>query len=387
MSRTLDTLVRSRTVQIVVYVLVWTTLGMISVTQTLMSYAAQGDQAPIGLVARLALPTWYSWAVLAPVIYIAGRRLPLDEGRWTRNLPLHVALNAVVLVLAVLLVVVIRQAFGITATRGLRIELIGSVNTGLFTYWIVVLAAHGVGYYRDRRAEQVRAAELSTQLSKARLAALQAQLHPHFLFNTMHAISAFVRPEPDKAETMLAELAELLRLSMDGPDDPVVPLEQELEFVKRYLSIQKTRLGDRFQWELSVDHDVSTARVPSLILQPLVENAVEHGIAKRLGNGRLWIRVTREDGLVSLEVSNDGPEVTVESLDRSNWRVGLRNTSDRLTQTYGPDYGLALRPRDGGGLEVRVSIPWEAAGLARGAGLAHTAITTDAPGGAGVADR
>ena len=174
----------------------------------------------------------------------------------------------------------------------------------------------------------------------------------------MHAISAFVRPEPDKAETMLAELAELLRLSLDGSDDQVVPLEREMEFLRRYLSIQKTRLGDRLALRVEVA-GADGVRVPACVLQPLVENAVEHGIALRREGGRLDVEVRPDGDRVHITVANDGPEIDPAELGPGRWGVGLSNTHDRLHQLYGRDGLLELEPREGGGVVARLTLPLE----------------------------
>ena len=236
-------------------------------------------------------------------------------------------------------------------------SLAGNIQVSVLTYWTVLWVAHGLAYYRASQARMVRTAELTAQLSQARLEALRAQLHPHFLFNTLHAISAFVRQEPDKAETMLAELGELLRAAMDAANEPTVPLSREMEFIDRYLSIQKARLGDRLHVEVDVPPELGDVLVPNLLLQPLVENAVEHGIADRLGEGKLWIRGFMENGNLCLEVEDDGPGLSDEKLDPASWRVGLRNTRDRLAQLYGPEQHLELANSDAGGLRVRVVIP------------------------------
>jgi two-component system LytT family sensor kinase len=361
MNSVLEKFRESRALKVLAYFLVWTVVGAISASQALISYAMYGEEPQTWFVIKLSLSLWYAWAVLAPIIYVAGRRFPLKRPGWRRNLSLHVVLNTLVLLASVLLLMGVRQAFGIPLGRGLQVELIGSLNTSFMGYWTIVLVAHAVGYYQEGRARMLRTAELTAQLSEARLEALRAQLHPHFLFNTMHAISAFLREDPEKAETMLAELAELVRIAMDDVDEQTVPLEREMEFIRRYLSIQKARLGDRLHMQVDVGSDVQRARVPNLVLQPLVENAVEHGIAKRLGEGRLWIRAVRDNGRLCLEVADDGPGLSPEKLDPAQWRIGLRNTRDRLLQLSGDEQRIELTHRPEGGLREQIMIPLELA--------------------------
>ncbi len=361
MGNLLDTLGRNRILQVLVYVLAWTALGTISASQSVISYALAGDEPPVLLIFMLTLPSWYVWAALAPLIFLAARRFPVDGARWAAHLPLHLGLNLIMLFVSGGIVIGVQALLGVPV-RSVQAALAGNIQVSVLTYWTVLWVAHGLAYYRESRARRVRTAELTAQLSQARLEALRAQLHPHFLFNTLHAISAFVRQEPEKAETMLAELGELLRAAMDAANEPTVPLSREMEFIDRYLSIQKVRLGDRLQVEVDVPADLADALVPNLLLQPLVENAVEHGIADRLGEGKLWIRGSQKDGRLRLEVEDDGPGLPDEKLDPANWRVGLRNTRDRLAQLYGPEQHFELANLANGGLCVRVVIPLTSSG-------------------------
>ena len=356
MSRVFERIAAHRALQVVLYLAVWTLLGVISALQNLMVYAARGDDPPVGLVIRVALPTWYAWAILAPVIWVAARRFPLDRDHRLRHLGIHAVLNAFAVLAAAALVTFVRIALGVPGGDW-TLQWMGSLNTVLIGYWVIVLAAHAFGAYRDHREASLRAAELSGQLARSRLEALRAQLHPHFLFNTMNAISAFVRESPDEAEAMLSDLAELLRFSMEDSSEPLVPLERETEFVRRYLAIQQTRLGDRFEASVEISPDANAVPVPVLLLQPLVENAVEHGIARRRGPGRLWIQAFRDGVDLLIRIANDGPTITPADLEPEGWRIGLRNTADRLRQRYGSER-MRLVPRDEGGVEVEVRIPW-----------------------------
>ncbi|GMR12794.1 MAG: histidine kinase [Gemmatimonadota bacterium] len=356
MSTVSTALSRNRPLQAFLYVLAWTALGTMAASQSVITYALQGDQPPVWLIFKLTMPIWYTWAALTPVIFLAAHRFPLRGAGWATHLPAHVALNLTMLLVSGGIEIGVRALLGFPVPN-VQAALAGNIQVSVLTYWTVLWVAHGLAYYRESQARMVRTAELTAQLSKARLEALRAQLHPHFLFNTLHAISAFIREEPEKAEVMLAELGELLRAAMDAANEPTVPLSREMEHIDRYLSIQKSRLGDRLHVEVDVSPDLGDARVPNLLLQPLVENAVEHGISNRLGEGWLWIRGSRENGSLCLEVEDDGPGLPDEKLDPANWRVGLRNTRDRLAQLYGPQQRFELVNSDNGGLKVRVLIP------------------------------
>lgn len=357
MDRLLRAISGSWPLKILAYVIAWTVPGLISAMQLLASYSLRGDSAPLWLLVQITFPTWYAWALLAPLIYMAAQRFPLDGEGWARALVIHLLLNGLLLLASVALVLVAWRVLGVPAVRGAAVVLVGSINTSLLAYWTIVLIAHAVRYYVDGRARALREAELAAQLSEARLEALRAQLHPHFLFNTMHAISAFLRDEPEKAESMLAELADLLRTVLERTDEQTVSLADEVDFIQRYLSIQRTRLGDRFVAELECPPDLAEARLPAMLLQPLVENAAEHGVARRRGSGRVAVRIAREDDRIRLEISDDGPGLDDQVRDPSTWRLGLRNTRERLERLYGDDHRFELVDLEPHGLLVRVVIP------------------------------
>jgi signal transduction histidine kinase len=342
----------------VLYLGVWTLLALLSASQLILTYAYADTGAVNGrAVVLITALLWYTWAALAPLVIWLARRLPLGTGRTRRNLGAHVGLNVLFAFGAVAIYRTLRAAIGLPSARPFSMELITGIHTQVLTYWILVGIVHITEYYRRARERDVRAAELEAELSRARLDALRMQLHPHFLFNTMHAISAAIREDPEGAEDMLAELADLLRATLERPAAHEVSLREELEFIQRYVGIQKVRFGDRLDVVLSVQEDALDARVPSLILQPLVENAIEHGIATRLRGGRLEIRVQALDGGLVLSVADDGPGIADPERSAGTERLGLRNTRARLAHLYGDQAGLELRNRADGGLCANVHIP------------------------------
>jgi two-component system LytT family sensor kinase len=237
----------------------------------------------------------------------------------------------------------------------------------LMVYFAVVAAGFARDYFRryqSRREEaarlQAQAAELHAQLAEARLAALRTQLDPHFLFNTLHAISTLVERDPRGVRRMIARLSELLRSSLEEGNEQEVPLEKELALLNRYLEIMQIRFQGRLEVDIRVDGAVMDALVPTLILQPLVENAVKHGVSKVAGTGMIEIRAYRdeEDRLV-LRVRDNGPGLEVGDDSPREEGVGLANTRARLEQLYGPDQSFALRPAlDGVGLIAEVMLPY-----------------------------
>jgi LytS/YehU family sensor histidine kinase len=232
-----------------------------------------------------------------------------------------------------------------------------------FLVYIAVLAA-GVARdyflrYRARREETIRlqahAAKLQAQLSDARLTTLRTQLDPHFLFNTLHAVSAMVERDPRGVRRMIARLSELLRNTLEGAEEPEVPLEQELTFLKRYLEIMEIRFSGRLQVEVEASEDARNALVPNLILQPLAENAIKHGVSKIDGTGRIEIRAERSGNQLVLRVRDNGPGLGGQSAGEG---IGLRNTRERLTQLYGAEQSAILREAEGGGVIAEVIIPY-----------------------------
>jgi two-component system LytT family sensor kinase len=197
------------------------------------------------------------------------------------------------------------------------------------------------------------------QLADARLAALQAQLHPHFLFNTLHAVSSLIHEAPDAAEDMLTALSDLLRMTLGRGHEREVPLRDEVAFLLRYLEIQKMRLGDRLQVTFDIPAAAAGLLVPSFAIQPLVENAIRYAIAPRRAGGRLEIRAERVDQWLRLTVADDGPGLAVPADGKrpGGWGIGLDNTRARLAQLYGDRYRFTVAERPAGGAAVTIEIP------------------------------
>lgn len=225
-------------------------------------------------------------------------------------------------------------------------------------YWVVLLAHLGWHYHNRLREREVETAQLQKELVEARLEALRMQLNPHFLFNTLHAISALIHDSPAAADRVLARLSELLRLSLDQTKPQEVPLSEELAFLDRYLEIEKTRFAERLRVQMEISAEATQALVPYLILQPLVENAIRHGIEPRENVGLLKISASRVDGRLRLLVRDNGDGLTDKGSAAPPQGIGLSNTRARLSHLYGENCRLELSPADGGGLEARIEIPY-----------------------------
>jgi len=302
---------------------------------------------------------WYSWALFSPVIFWICRQL--DRQRKGFNYVWKQATSG--LTFAFLHVIVLTCGARIEAaflgTGKTWLELLGIVMTNhfhsdVFTYAAIVSCWHAVNYFRKFRQRDAEAARLQADLAEARLQALRHQLQPHFLFNTLHSISTLNHEDPKAANRMLARLSELLRFTLETHAQQI-PLQQEIDFLRRYLEIEQIRFGDRLLVRFDIPDDVLEARVPTLLLQPLVENALRHGIAPYSAKGEISIRVRRDNGMLHLQISDSGPGLKSGS---SGSGVGLSNTRARLAQIYGSHHRLDLVNGADKGLTVDVHIPF-----------------------------
>jgi sensor histidine kinase YesM len=227
--------------------------------------------------------------------------------------------------------------------------------------------AHALNYHRLSRERALRTSQLEARLAQAQLQLLKMQLHPHFLFNTLNSISALIHHDVELADRMVARLGDLLRLALQHFGAEEVPLRQELEFVLSYLEIEQARLGPRLRFQLDVEEGAAEALVPTFLLQPLVENAIRHGVAARPLGGRVEVRARREASRLSLEVRDTGPGPAPGEPAEG---VGLSNTRARLGRLYGEEYQFELAGGPGGGAVVRVVIPFRVGANGRG-GAGH----------------
>jgi signal transduction histidine kinase len=223
-------------------------------------------------------------------------------------------------------------------------------------YWVVVSIAHAARYLRRSQERERAALELEARLADARLQALRMQLHPHFLFNTLHAISTLVHKDPKAADEMIGNLSELLRVTLDTSERQEVPLRQELDFLDRYLEIQQVRFGDRLRIEKQIDAAALDAQVPTLILQPLVENSIRHGLEPHPAPGVVAIQATRRDDTVCLVVQDNG--VGARKAADNHEGIGLANTRARLQELYGQRARLTLSSASSGGFRVDIELPY-----------------------------
>jgi LytS/YehU family sensor histidine kinase len=232
-----------------------------------------------------------------------------------------------------------------------------NIDWEMMTYWTIVGISHAVLYYRESRDREVRAAQLETRLAEAQLKTLQQQLHPHFLFNTLHAISALMHRDVEAADRTLMRLSDLLRITLETLGQQEVPLKTELEFLSKYLEIEETRFADRLIVRFDVQPETLDIRVPSLLLQPLVENSIKHGVAKKAGPGHIAITARRDGDKLLLEVRDDGVGLSEDALTALQKGIGVSTTRARLRWLFGADHRFEFH-RLAEGLAVVVAIPW-----------------------------
>ena len=349
----------------------WTGWGVIAGCWTVFAFAYSshlyvyhnmlGEPTTWQLQVAEAFANFGVWAALTPVILVLARRFPLRTSGWLAFAGVHLAAALVVSLVQVAVHTVldlgfIHGQFNLQSmSNGFQALFARTYHFGLLVYAAVVAIHEVVLSYRD---QEVRASQLEARLAQAELQALKMQLNPHFLFNTLHAISALMHRDVRGADQMIARLSEFLRMAIESGNVQEVTLQRELEFLERYLEIEKIRFRDRLTVEMAIDPDTLDARVPNLVLQPLVENAIRHGISKRRGAGRIEIRARRRGDALELSVGDDGPGLSGMGSGGFTEGIGLSNTRLRLEQLYGDRQTFAARGRDEGGFEASLSIPF-----------------------------
>lgn len=307
------------------------------------------------------LVTWTGYAMWVPAIFWLGRRFRFDRQGWWRALLVHGP--ASLIITSVHMAVVGTCRWYLQGVRGGDPELLTTILDAFFrtvdltlpVYWAIIGLQHAVDYYRQARAREVRAARLETRLLSSQLQALQQQLHPHFLFNTLHAISTLVHRDPDKADLMIERLSDLLRITLRKVDVQEVELAEELEYLRAYLDIEQVHFGPRLRIEYRIDAAALDALVPTLIMQPIVENAIRHGLEPLVRPGTLTIEAEADGNLLVLRVRDDGIGFAKTFTRRDG--VGLANTRSRLDRLYGEAAALTMREQAAGGVRVDVTIP------------------------------
>lgn len=338
----------------------WTLIAISFASQFYISSAKAGLPVTWGQAVSNALGDWYVFALLSVPAAQLGRSFSLEGPGWRRSATLHVLAGICFSLLYILLRAAVatfqRDESGITIgySRAFHPLLLKTWHFNFLVYWVIIALTHTFDYYRKYQERELRASELEKRLAQARLQALQMQLNPHFLFNTLHAISSLMHKNVDAADRMIARLSELLRYALESTDAQEVPLSQEIHFLKRYVEIEETRFGPRLTVTFDIDANAKSVLVPNLILQPLVENAIRHGIEPHARPGKVFITARREGGRLLLTVSDNGGGLPKTGHEEG---VGVSNTRARLEHLYGGGHRFEMRQGPHGGLETALTIP------------------------------
>jgi two-component system, LytTR family, sensor kinase len=307
------------------------------------------------------------WAVFTPVAVWLAKRFPIESGRWLKSIACHLAITPFVLLCHGLIntmfdpwiwpEMIKQEPFLHVYKRGILM----SGTDDIFIYWSIVLVVQGLLYYRRYRDRELKTSVLESQLAKAQLQALKVQLHPHFLFNTLNSITELMHQDIRGAERMITRLSDLLRLTLENIGTQEVTLRDEVEFAKGYLEIEQTRFQDRLRVEYDIAPDTLDARVPNLLLQPVVENAVRHGISKTSRPGLIRIKAERLGDRVILQICDNGPGLKTNGQSpAAHFGIGLSTTRTRLEVLYGQgNHLLSVENRYDGGVETRMEIPYQ----------------------------
>jgi two-component system, LytTR family, sensor kinase len=318
--------------------------------------------------------TWFSpWILLVPLIVRVAQQFPVDKQNWVRSLLIHAGSCLLFSFIHLTLYVTLSRIIGggIWSFVSENGETYRSALFRLYTspsqvnfrlrlliYAITVLVSLTLDYYDRHQRRELELSKLGKQLADAQLQALKMQLHPHFLFNTLNSVSALMYKDTSAAEAMILKLENFLHMTLESSDSQEVTLEKELEFLNYYLQIEQIRFQDRLDVKMKIDPATLDARVPNLIMQPIVENAIRHGVATRAAQGRIEIRANRTNGIIQLQVQDNGPGLEKENhLLREG--VGLSNTRLRLQQIYGDLYRFDLTNAPNGGVVATVELPYQ----------------------------
>jgi signal transduction histidine kinase len=344
------------------FVALWTLVGLAFAGQFYLSSSLLGRTVSWGQAISYALGDWYVWAVLSlPVIRFA-RRYPPEAGVSWRIGCIHLGAALVCSLAYVLLRAAVGQMHGwvidepVTFGEVFRPLLVKTFPFNLLIYGVIVSVSHAIDYYRKYHERTVQALELEKHLTEARLQSLLRQLKPHFLFNSLNGIASLMYSDVAAADKMLVRLSELLRLSMSHSGSPLAPLRDEVAFLEKYLEIERLRFRDRLEFRMTIDPATLDAAVPSLVLQPIVENAIRHGIEPHARQGRIELRAARAGEELVLTVTDNGAGMPVGGFAREG--IGVANTRARLAELYGPRHRFAFNNRPEGGLCVTIAIPF-----------------------------
>ena len=341
--------------------LIWLCMGLVTGTQIVVGMRAVGMRHNWPALFFVNTLSWFVWACATPLVLSLGRKFP----KW-RFWPVHLGACVVIAIADACWnggLTHVLNPFGIldeipTYSHLVIAALYERLDVGIIAYAAILAAGHTMASLKSLAMREAEAARLTAELSKAQLDALRRQMEPHFLFNTLHGIAGLVREHKNGAAVeMIAGLSDLLRRVLEGADRQLVPLAEELSFLERYVELQQMRFGDRLHVIVDVPLELYGALVPGLILQPLIENAIQHGVGKRVEGGTIRVGAAHSGGILTLSIRNDGPGLPPGGIESSSG-VGISNTRGRLTSLYGAACALEIRNDVASGVETIVRVPY-----------------------------
>lgn len=311
-----------------------------------------------GVYLRWSMIQWYTWAALAPMVFRLAERRPIQAPVRVRAVLWHLSAGLGVTLLASVIGALVSSVFEPSSFAEQLFQFVAKhLAIGLLTYWALVAIQHSIRFHAEKARREIETTRLASELAQSRLQALRSQLQPHFLFNTLHAIATLLHEDALSAEDMLLRLSDLLRALLEDYEGQEISLRQELVLLDLYLGIQRTRFKDRLSTRIYVAPDALDCAVPSLMLQPIVENAIRHGIGERVGSDRVEIEARREDGRLHIEVRNGNGTLEQGGARRQGHGIGLSNTELRLRELYGEDADVRLDMIWPMGVVCRIRLP------------------------------
>jgi two-component system, LytTR family, sensor kinase len=343
------------------YLAIWTVVALLFAIQNALRDGLDGIAWPASVYLRWSLIQWYAWAALGPLVFRLAERYPL-QARAPRHWLEQLLASAGVTLLAMALGAFVSTAFEPSGfSEQMRMFIGQHAAIGMLTYWALYAIQQAMHFHAEKTRREVEAAQMASDLAQSRLQVLKTQLQPHFLFNTLHAVITLLDEDPSAAEDMLLRLSELLRALLEDYDGQEITLRRELVLLDLYLGIQRLRFRDRLTTQVYIAPDTLDCAVPSLILQPLVENAIRHGIGERVGADCIQIEARREDGSLCIDVRNRNSTLEKPAREKTpatGHGIGLSNTALRLRTLYGDDASVRLDTIWPEGVACRVRLPF-----------------------------
>lgn len=341
------------------YVALWTAVVVVFAVQRFFTDGLHDSTWSVFDYLRWSMIEWYTWAALAPMVFRLAARYPIQAPVRLRGLGAQWVASVGVTLLAMVIGALVSTLFEPSGfAQQLWFFLAQHFATGLLTYWALFAIQQAIHFHAEKARREVEASRLATELAQSRLLALKSQLQPHFLFNTLHAIITLLDEDKVSAEDMLLRLSDLLRAFLEDYDGQEISLRQELALIELYLGIQRTRFKDRLSTRIYIAPDTLDCAVPSLILQPIVENAIHHGIGQRIGNDCIEIESKREGDTLFIDVRNRNSTLAAGPVDSAGHGIGLSNTRLRLKELYGNAAEVRLDMIWPEGVVCRIRIPF-----------------------------